>query len=188
MYALYNKHLDGNSFRYTFKEKVSLFGCNSGYIPYLLKQKLEQTSSEPLSLHVNIENELNSSMRTHQTLIINLKPNSSKPNPSLYELIDVWGHSASGWTPVMLYLRGLYVDNNPGFFDVKDFTRSLSDVKDPIFSMTYLSGTVKNGSIEGKWTSPGPSPTNSVLLWPTTFKYFAEKAGEIINRTALKRH
>ena len=64
----------------------------------------------------------------------------------------------------MFYLRGLFVDENPELFNDRDFARLSTEVDDPIFSMTYLSGTVKNGSIHGKWTSPGPSPTNSALL------------------------
>lgn len=182
MYALYEKTPKGNGLRYRFKKKVSLFGCKSGYVPYLLKQQLGQAESEPFPWHVNIESALDSVGQSHQALIINLKPNSSEPNLSLYELIDVWGYSSSDWTPVLFYLRGLFVDENPENFNDKDFTRSLSEVEDPIFSMTYLSGTVKNGSIQGFWIPPGPSPTNSVLLWPDTFKYFAEKAKEIMDR------
>ena len=35
--------------------------------------------------------------------------------------------------------------------------------------------------LEGKWTPPGPSPTNSVLLWPDALKYFWQRAKNIID-------
>jgi len=180
MYALYEKIPQGDGLQYKFKNEVSLFGCNLGYIPLLLKKQLGQAESEPFPWHVNIERGLNS----QQALIINLKPNSSEPNLSLYELIDVWGYSSSGWTPVFFYLKGLFVDENSDNFNDKDFTRSPLEVEDPIFSMMYLQGTVENGSIQGRWIPPGPSATNSVLLWPDTFKYFAEEAKEIMDRKA----
>lgn len=184
MYAIYEKISKEHAFRYRFKKKVSLFGCNSGYIPFMLKQILRQASTEPFPWHVNIESALESIGQSNQVLIINLKPNSSKPNLSLYELIDVWGYSSSGWTPVMFYMIGLFVDENPNLVDDKNFTRLMSEVEDPIFSMTYLSGTVINGRIQGRWTPPGPSPTNSVLLWPDTFQYFAKEAKKIMNSKA----
>ena len=84
----------------------------------------------------------------------------------------------------MCYLRGLFVDADSSAFNDKDFIRLPSEVDDPIFSMMYLAGTVLAGAMHGRWTPPGPSPTNSVLLWPDTFNYFAEKAREVMRRTA----
>ena len=81
-------------------------------------------------------------------------------------------------------LRGLFVDADSSAFNDKDFIRLPSEVDDPIFSMMYLAGTVLAGAMHGRWTPPGPSPTNSVLLWPDTFNYFAEKAREVMRRTA----
>ena len=138
MYAMYEKKTEGNLSSYKFIKQVSLFGCKSGYIPYLLKNQLVQDSSEPFKWHINIENALNSVGLYAKTLIINLKPYSGEPNLSLYELSDVWGNSSSGWTPIMLYLKGLFIDENPLNFEQKNFTRSLSKIEDPIFSMLYL--------------------------------------------------
>jgi hypothetical protein len=181
MYALYSKQPQEKGHRYIFKEEVSLFGCNSGYIPRLLKAGLTKCASEPLPWHVNIEQAMSSVGETGNTLIINLKPNI---NLSLYEISDVWGYSSSGWTPVMFYLKGLFVEEDPTAFNGLDFIRMPLDIEDPIFSMMYLNGTVLSGEIDGRWTPPSPSATNSVLLWPDTFEYFAQKAKEVMERTA----
>ena len=73
-----------------------------------------------------------------------------------------------------------FVDEDPSHFDDKDFVRGVSDVDKPIFSMMYLRGTVNEGKLKGRWTPPGPSPTNSVLLWLEAFTYFWEQAGKFI--------
>jgi hypothetical protein len=97
---------------------------------------------------------------------------------------DVWGYSAEGWTPILFHLRGLVVDEDLRRFDQIDFVRVPSEIDDPIFSMMYLRGTVKNGRLEGRWTPPGPSPTNSVLLWREAFKYFWQQARKLIEGAA----
>jgi hypothetical protein len=180
MYALYSKQQQGTKHKYLYKKDISLFGCNKGYIPSLLKTVLSNNSSEPLSWHINIEQSLNSIGHAGDSLIINLKPNSKTPNLSLYEVCDVWGYSDSGWTPIMLYLRGLFVDEDPTLFNSKDFARETKEIEDPIFSLMYLAGTVRSGVIEGKWTTPRPSSTNSLLLWPEKFEYFANEAKKIM--------
>jgi hypothetical protein len=182
MYALYEKVADGQAYRYRFAEHVSLFGCNSGYIPRLLAKTIDKTASEPLPWHFNVDDALRAVGQKDHALIINLKPNSKEANLSLYEIMEVFGHSSSGWTPVMLYLRGLFVDDDPSKFDTRAFVRAPADAEDPIFSMTYLSGSIRKGALEGRWTVPGPSSTNSVLLWPDAFKYFAEQAQTIMER------
>lgn len=183
VYALYEKQLQGSARRYVFKKQVSLFGCKSGYLPYLLKASLASEDCEPLAWHVNIDQAMKDVGQSDNALIINLKPNSSAPNLSLYEVVEVWGDSASGWTAVMFYLRGLFCDADPDAFNANDFVRTPQEVEEPIFSMMYLPGsTVQGGIIRGRWTPPGPA--QSVLLWPETFEYFAEKAKDIIERTA----
>lgn len=182
MYALYEKKQSNGKYKYKIKKQVSLFGCNAGYIPYLLQSTLFSTTSEPYPWHLNVDKALSDVGLSNSTLIINLKPNNVSANLSLYELVDVWGYSDSGWTPLMLCLRGLFVDANPRFINDEDFTLDESEVDYPIFSMLYLAGTVKEGKIVGKWTAPRPSPTNSALLWPESFKYFVEQANQVITR------
>ena len=181
MYALYDKTWKNGSYHYCFRNKISLFGCKMGYVPRLLRQQLTDDLSQPLAWHVNVEFGLRDEGKDKQTFIIDLKPNSKEPNLSLYEVADVWGYSSSGWTPILLHLRGLLVDKDPECFNRSHFDLELKQIDDPIFSMMYLRGTVKNGQLEGRWTTPGPSTTNSVLLWPDAFEYFQQQAQRLMN-------
>jgi hypothetical protein len=182
MYALYRKTPDGSDgHRYQFVEKTSLFGCHSGWIPELLKHSLASTANEPIKWHVSVENGLRGAEYPGCTLIIDLKPKNAGTNLSLYEVVEVWGHSSQGWTPIMLHLTGLFIDEDPNAFNRNDFTRHAADIDDPIFSMMYLKGTIRDGKLVDKWTTPGPSSTNSVLVWPDTLKYFAEEAARLMD-------
>jgi hypothetical protein len=87
----------------------------------------------------------------------------------------------------MLYLKGLFVDEKPESYGARDFVRSAEEVRGPIFSMAYLSGTVQDGKLIGKWTTTRPGSANSVLLWPDVFKYFYEEAEKIIRSKASQR-
>jgi len=79
----------------------------------------------------------------------------------------------------MIHLNGLLVDADPQQSDHTHFVASSDAAEVSIFSMTYLNGTVSSGAIAGRWTPPGPSPTNSVLLWPKAFRYFTEEARKV---------
>ena len=184
MYAYYEKRAEGGGQRYRFAEEAHLFGCNQGCISWLLGETLTEGASEPFQWRLNLDEAfcLPAVDMAGSALIINLKPNAKSPNLSLYEVVEVFGFSDSGWTPVMFYLRGLFVDDDPARFDAKDFVRSPVEVHDPIFSMTYMAGTVRDGHIAGTWGPPGPSPTNSVMLWPVPFRYFAQQAHAILKR------
>ena len=180
MYALYEKISTGEGHRYIFKNEVSLLGCNVGFIPKMLKTVLSKEASEPIDWHLNVSGDLSRTNLSNQALIISLKP-YNKNNLSIYELVNVWGVSSNGWTAMMYHIRGLFVDADPKKIDSKDFPRSPREVDDPIFTMAYvMDGTVKNGEIIGKWSPTRPGSSNSVLLWPTTFEYFAKMATEVI--------
>lgn len=176
MYARYEKRTvtDGST-RYRFVEEVPLFGCNVGYIPKLLEERLSPDWTEPLKWHVNIASDLSAMTHDNQTLIIDLKPKNARTNLSLYEISNVWGSSYLSWTPIMQHLRGLFVDEDPNCFDRNDFVRRPEEIDEPIFSMMYLQGGVRNGQLEGKWIPPRPSSTNGVLLWPKDFEYFCQQ-------------
>jgi len=44
----------------------------------------------------------------------------------------------------------------------------------------YLAGTIVDGELKGRWTAPGPSSSNGVLMWPEVMMYFTEEAQRIM--------
>lgn len=182
MYGRYTKsRLSGNTTRYQLAEPVSLFGRNSGLIPWLLQTQTLPSQNEPYPWHLDIEKALAKTDKYRDsTLVIDLKPKQHKTNVSLYELLDVWGYSYYGWTPILLHLEGLFVDEDPSTVNKDDFVRVDDEMKDPIYEFLYLDGSIENGKIKGTWNPPPVSPTNAVLLWPYALKYFIKC---IIERT-----
>jgi len=180
MYLRYDKNrMISGSIRYCFREQVSLFGCNVGFIPRLLRLGIPPTQNEPYTWHLNIEEALESTAEYRgSALVIDLKPKQQKNNLSLYELLDVWGYSLNGWTPILLHVSGLFVDADPNSFDRNDFSSSESVVGTPIYEVLYLDGSVENGKLIGRWNAPPASPTNAALLWPETLKYFVQSIRE----------
>jgi len=105
-------------------------------------------------------------------VVIDLKPKQQKKNVSLYELLDVWGISDQGWTPILLHLRGLFVDAKPEGIDRNDFSLDYREAEGPIYEFLHLDGSVHDGQLIGRWTAPPASPTNAALLWPDTIRHF----------------
>ncbi len=174
MYARFKKTRNANNdIHYEFIEQISLFGCNNGFIPRLLQLKTSPGQNEPYYWHLNIETELMKTTEySNSTFVIDLKPKQNKTNLSLYEVLDVWGQSDTGWTPILLHLSGLFVDEDPNSINRNYFTRNESQIDGPIYEVLYLDGSVVNGKLIGKWTAPPASPTNATLLWPSTLQYF----------------
>ncbi len=177
MYALYRRTRIGNAAtRYERDKKepnISLFGCNNGFIPWLLRLKVPSNQNEPYCWHVDVLAELNALPDySCGTLIIDLKPKQNKTNVSLYEVMDVWGWSEHDWTPILLRLDGLFVDESPEKIDRENFVRDDADIDGPIYEFLYLVGSVNNGKLDGSWVPPPASPTNAALLWPETLNYF----------------
>ena len=174
MYACYTRTRVGtNGTRYQFQERASLFGCNKGFIPWLLGLKLPQDQDEPCKWHVDVIAELDrQSNYAGTTLLIDLKPKQKESNLSLYEVMDVWGYSDHGWTPILLRLNALFVDQDPPTVNSKDFIRLDDEVDRPIYEFLYLDGSIKAGKIVGRWVPPPASPTNAALLWPEALGYF----------------
>lgn len=189
VYTLYRRTKVGkNSTRYEKIEKISLFGCNEGFIPWLLAFKIPPTQNEPYGWHVDILPELDAQPDYRSgSLIIDLKPKQTKTNVSLYEVLDVWGWSESGWTPVLLRLNGLFMDESPETMNREDFVRDDADIQGPIYEFLYLAGSVNNGTLDGLWVPPPASPTNAALLWPEPLNYFfqciRERTPEVFNKT-----
>ena len=174
MYARYvRKRIGSSETRYEFQEQVSIFGCNSGFVPWLLRSKVPQGQREPWKWHVDVVDELGRHPDyPDNTLIIDLKPKQNKTDLSLYELMDVWGYSDSGWSPILLRLNGLFVDENPSVVNRNSFVRKDVEIDGPIYEFLYLDGTVSDGKLIGRWNPPPVSPTNAALLWPESLNYF----------------
>lgn len=173
MYAIYTKRLAPGTRHYTFKSESHIFGCNVGLVPRLLRSHIASSETERSRWHLPVEALL---AAQEEAFIINLKPNNpdKRQSLSLYELLDIWGVSDYGWTPAMLRLRGLCVDGKPVIDDPNDILLPVDVAEDPIYSFVYLDGTIKGGKLEGPWTAPRKSSTNSVLLWPYALSYFFE--------------
>ena len=172
VFALYRKNRQKDQTRYQFLQKVPLFGCDEGFIPRLLGKQMPDGQKEPYLWHLQIENALAKAEYPNSTLVIDPKPKQKKTNFSLYEVLEVWGYSAAGWTPILLHLSRLFVDEDPQKFDRNDFWIRADKRDEPIYAVLYLDGTISNGKFIGGWNAPPASPTNAALLWPDTLRYF----------------
>jgi len=172
MFARYKKQRVTGKDRFKFAEQVSLFGCKEGFIPWLLKKQIPPSQGEPYKWHLGVQSELEKTEYQGSTLVIDLKPAQKKTNLSLYEVLDVWGCSDDGWTPILLLLSGLFVDANPKGIDRNDFLIEDEQREGPIYEFMHLEGGVSGGKLTRKWITPRPSATNAVLLWPDCLKYF----------------
>jgi hypothetical protein len=139
----------------------------------LLSLKIPTAQGEPYLWHVDVVRELGAHADyPDSTLLIDLKPKQNTTNLSLYEVMDVWGYSSSGWSPILLRLNGLFIDEAPALTQRDDFIRWDTEVDGPIYEFLYLAGTVNEGKLLGTWRTPPMSPTNAALLWPDTLNYF----------------
>lgn len=177
MYSLYSKEPGGSGTRFNLAtEPICLFGCVQGMIPKMMLKRASGSITEPAKWQVPIEDALLKDGRPGHTIVINLKPKLAKETLCLYELEHVWGLSSHGWTKILLLLRGLLVDVDPTERDRKDFTLNEHQLQEhfPIYEVLYLAGTVSRGKLQGRWTAPPASPTNAVLMWPETLRYFTQ--------------
>ena len=171
MYSIYAKDSSSGTEHFIYRRESHVFGCHIGFIPKLLRSQLDATTNQPLKWHVPVGKILSDD---GESFVIDLKPNNpDKENSmSLFELCDVWGHSAYGWTPAMLRLRSICVDGEPVIADPHDFILPAAQIGEPIYSFLYFAGSVDAGELTGSWNAPRSSPTNSALLWPETLAYF----------------
>ncbi len=191
MYALYTKDRAATGIRYRLKEEACLFGCNQGWIPWLLQQRMGTTDNEPLAWHVPVLDTIENTEYRGCTLIIDIKPKNKDSKLHLSELIDVWGYSADGWTPLLMRTSPLFVEDDPKQYNREDFVIEGDGKFDPVYSTLYVQGSVEQGKISGKWIPPRASPTNSALLWPPVMSYFirciAEANPELLPSAAQQK-
>ncbi len=170
MYGLYRRQQKNRGLEFSIVKVSHLFGKYKGWIPWLLTE-IYKDVSEPLKWHLPI-GELVEEYEPGCSLLINLKPNAQDLH--MYEVIHAWGHSSQNWTPVLLGLCPLQTNLKPAQRDASNFRCKRST--ELCFSPSYLNGTLKQGKLDGTWSPPRPSSTNSVLIWPETFEFFATEA------------
>lgn len=186
MYALYSRQQADAQIQYAYLKEVSVFGCNVGYVPKFVRANLPTGQAEPYHWHVPMHEELAKSGEPNTALVIDINPYSKNSTyVTLCEIYDVWGLSDSGWTPALAHLRVILEHDTSTGIDKKSFTVDSAKQLPPVYSIWYFAGTVANGDLDGKWIPPGPSSTNSALLWPSAMKYFmsciAEKSPELLS-------
>ena len=173
MYYLYNFQKQETTKKFQKDKETHLFGCNKGLIAHILKEKRPCSSSDECKWQITLEDDLPAIGLESKAIVIDLKPYATG-NLSLYELVNVFGYSSSGWTPMMLHLKTIFVDEE-GHSDQKESFEITEDMQENVFTFAHvMDGWIKNGELIGKWTPPRPSSTNSALLWDDVFEYFIQ--------------
>jgi len=170
MYYVYDRAEGDGVTKLQRKKRICLVGCKSGIIPDLLRCKLKPDHNEPYDWELDISEDYSS---RGEAVIVDMKP-YDEDCIFLCELDKAYGYSHNGWTPILLRLKGLYVDEPVGSLNKESF--DYPNKTDLIYTMSYLSGTVENGNIKGRWTGSGPS--RSVLLFPKTLTFFLASMGK----------
>ncbi|HHW04275.1 MAG TPA: hypothetical protein GXX35_16005 [Thermoanaerobacterales bacterium] len=176
MYYIYNVEKKDHICSYSFIDEIKLFGSVNGIIVKILQKIIPKNQNEEndgYKWKINMETDLPKIDLLKKAILIDLKPNAEN-NVSLYEIKNIFGHSKSGWTPMMFHLKALMVDEQGGWEQKKQF--NINDMNlDNIFTFHHVyDGSIKNGDIIGRWIPPRPSSTNSALLWEETMDYFIE--------------
>jgi len=178
MYYLYQEDVEDNKIVFKRLERISLAGHINGLIARYLKKTINNSITEPYPWHIESDKLFNTLDLPGNALVIDVKPNS-KDKISLFKVKNIWGYSRSGWTPIMLELKTIVHDKNLDGYNRENVEPEKESYEkgDSVFTFLYLRGTIQNGKLvgEGKWCFPGPSPTNSVLLWPRARDYFISK-------------
>ena len=174
-YFLYNRTHENGRDRFIWQGKTHLFGCNKGVVANALKTQIPDGQQPPWCWHINVPDYLRQQNSIGAVFVIDLKPRQREENNefSFYELLEVWGCSYEGqYTTALLRLQSLLTDHQDNDLDYKDFIINHEVDNSPIFTFLYFAGDVCNGRLNGPWTAPNRSATNSALLWPEDFDYF----------------
>ena len=179
MYALYEKTVINRQLNYKFQEKISIFGCKEGYIPWMLGFNIPKGHKGSYSWFIDVNKTLQLNNCNNNAIVIDVKPKNTKNQYiTLCELSKIWGYSSNGWTPMMFGLSTLLIDK-----DVNDYKKHEFQIKsrsiETIYSFLYAQGSISNGKISGKWLAPKASPTNSALLWTESLSYFIKSMQEV---------
>src|SRR5208282_3685700 len=105
-----------------------------------------------IDVRVGLDDPTNEPSYKNCSLIIDLKPAQKETNLSLYEILDIWGFSMRSWTPILLRLAGLFVDNEDPIAIKQRLNFLLPDdrIESPIYEFLYISGGVHQGELTGQ--------------------------------------
>lgn len=174
MFLLYKVAKTPPTCQFKLLRGTSLFGCNVGIVARYLAEMIGAEAAEPYNWHFNMAEALSRLELDADAFVIDLKP---EQNASRYEILEVWGHSDHGWTPAMLKLRALLVDEKTTEYPQENFVLPRCENLDGVYTFLYFNGSVKDGKLTGTWLPPGRSSTNSALLWPEVLKHFVKQIG-----------
>jgi hypothetical protein len=174
VYATFKKETGQTRTKFRAGEQISLFGCNEGWIPWLVQEMMPPRQNEPYVWHLNVHDCLALPAVRNQypnatAIIVDIKP-TAKTEFFVCELLDVYGYSSDEWTPLLWRMRVLEIGGDPKANHLEDF--DASNDGDIIYEFLYAMGSISEGRIDGTWNPPKPSPTNGVLLWPKPLAYF----------------
>ncbi|MDA8015054.1 MAG: hypothetical protein MPK09_05505 [Gammaproteobacteria bacterium] len=177
-YMRYNKTATDTGFRYQYVSPCSFFGKHSGDIPNMLRLKMPKGQGEPYDWHVNVPDGLKKIAKPGEgnAFLIDLMPNQKKWVSRL-ELLDVWGYSNDGWTPLALRLESLLYEARGGPSNPKDFVLRKKDREPLIHTFIYARGGIENGEFTGTWNSSSRT-INSAILHKPALRHFVKSIAE----------
>lgn len=179
MFATFKKEIGRDRTTFRSGKKISLFGCNEGWIPWFLHLMMPRGQAEPYAWQVNIcaglaLPDVRKEFPDAEAIIVDIKP-VAKDQFFVCELLDVYGYSADEWTPMLWRMKVLDIGSQLNADHLQDF--NALNKGDIIYEFLYAMGSVDNGKLVGTWNPPKPSSTNGVLLWPAALSYFMKCIG-----------
>src|SRR6266480_2512314 len=125
MFATFKKEVGRDRTTFRAGERISLFGCNEGWIPWLLQKMMPQGQGEPYAWHLCIDQALalpavRKEYPKVETIIVDIKP-TAKDQLFVCELLDVYGYCADEWTPMLWRMKVLDISGQPKADHLQDF-------------------------------------------------------------------
>jgi len=173
MYLLYKTKDCPGGLEFKRGSQASLAGNASGIVVKYLRTVMTPKDSERFEWEIDTKKAIGALGLSGDVVVVDIKPKSDKV--LLFELQRIYGVSSHEWTPIMLELRELIVDEPASKWDKSRFVIGGYGQKEIVYTFLYLRGSVRDGKPVRTWNFPRPSSTNGPLLWPDTMKYFISK-------------
>jgi len=174
MFLLYKVTKTAPTCRFDLLRTTHLFGCKVGLVARYLRGVIPANANQPYPWNFKVADALRALEPDADAFVIDLKPNEDG-NASRYEVLEVMGYSGNEWTPAMMKMRALLVDEKTAEYPREGFVISQCSELKEVITFLHFSGSIKNGTLSDKWLPPGQSSTNSTLLFPEAFNYFCNQ-------------